>query len=76
MSTTVAGAAADPPGFDLKRRFVRLTRVRPDGFIEFDFAVGEPELKVELILTAAAFRSFCADNHVELLPPIADAGDR
>ena len=58
-----------PPAFDL-RRYVRLLQVRPDGFVEFEFAIGEPELAVELILPADAYRAFCRDNGVIELTPI------
>ena len=58
------------PPFDTTRRFVRLTRVRDDGFVEFEFAVGEPELAVELIMPAAAYRAFCSDNQVTVLPSL------
>lgn len=57
------------PAFDTARRFVRVTGERPNGFIEFDFAIGDPELFVELILGREAFGEFCAANAVELLPP-------
>ena len=40
---------ATPAGFDTRRRFVRVTGERPNGFVEFDFAVGEPDLAVEMI---------------------------
>ena len=56
--------------FDPQRRFVRVAQVRPDGFIEFDFSVGVPDLLVELILPAAAFREFCAAQGVEHIPVI------
>lgn len=56
------GAAFDPAG-----RFVRITGRRPNGFVEFDFAIGEPEVFVELILSREAFEAFCTDNHVEML---------
>lgn len=49
-----------------ERRFVRV-RERHDGFVEFDFAIGEPGLYVELILTDSAFDEFCAANHVQML---------
>ena len=58
-----------PADLDTKRRFVRVTRERDDGFMEFDFAIGEPGLFVELILTRAAFAEFCAVNRVEDFPP-------
>lgn len=54
-------------GFDPKRKFVRVNELRADGFIEFDFAIGEPELFVEMILPAAAFDEFCAANKVAFL---------
>lgn len=52
---------------DVSKKFVRLTEKRPDGFVEFDFAIGEPELFVELLMPEAAFTEFCADNKVTLL---------
>lgn len=53
--------------FDPTRKFVRVTELRPDGFVEFDFAIGEPELFVEMILPAAAFDEFCAHNRVSFV---------
>jgi phenol hydroxylase P0 protein len=55
------------PPFDPAKRYVRLTQVRADGFVEFEFAIGDPELAVELILPADAYREFCRDNHAELI---------
>lgn len=48
-------------------KWVRVTRRRPDGFVEFDFAIGDPDLCVDLILPTAAFDEFCATNHVRHL---------
>lgn len=59
-----------PPAFDQRQRFVRLLQVRQDGFVEFEFAIGEPELTVELILPTDAYREFCRNNGVIELPPI------
>lgn len=56
-----------------ERRFVRV-RETHDGFVEFDFAIGDPQLYVELILTEAAFKEFCAANAVEHLD--AEAANR
>lgn len=47
------------PAFDVTRRYVRLRQRRADGFVEFDFALGDPALSVELILPAAGFEAFC-----------------
>lgn len=54
---------------DTTRRFVRVTEVRADGLVAFDFAIGWPELSVELMLPQAAFDEFCATNHVIRLEP-------
>lgn len=54
---------------DTTRRFVRLSGERPNGFVEFEFAIGEPEIFVEMILPRVAFAEFCATNRVEMLPP-------
>lgn len=57
------------PSMDTTRRFVRFSGERPNGFIEFEFAIGEPEIFVEMILGREAFAEFCAANRVEMLPP-------
>ena len=56
------------PSMDTTRRFVRFSGERPNGFIEFEFAIGEPEVFVEMLLSPAAFTEFCATNQVEMLP--------
>lgn len=53
--------------FDPTRKFVRVTRLREDGFVEFDFAVGEAEVYVEMILPAESFDDFCHLNKVTFL---------
>lgn len=58
-----------PVAMDTSRRFVRLHGKRGNGFIEFDFAIGEPEVFIEMILDPEAFADFCASNQVEMLPP-------
>lgn len=58
-----------PAKLDTRKRWVRVTGQRGDDFIEFDFAIGEPDLIVEMILAPAAFAEFCADNQVQMLPP-------
>ncbi|HEY6609940.1 MAG TPA: phenol hydroxylase subunit [Pseudomonas sp.] len=58
-----------PANLDTRKRWVRVTGQRGHDFIEFDFAIGEPDLIVEMILAPAAFAEFCADNQVEVLPP-------
>ena len=51
---------------DLKR-YVRVRRVIEDKFIEFDFAIGDPTIYVELALPQAAFDEFCLNNKVEMM---------
>ncbi len=57
----------EPLAVDTSRRFVRVTERRADGLVAFDFAIGWPELSVELLLPAAAFAEFCERNQVQLL---------
>jgi len=67
--------------FDITRKFVRVMRTLPNGLIEFEFAIGDPDVAVELVMPKAAFDEFCAANQVELLttekaaPLDADAAD-
>lgn len=42
-----------------------------NGLVEFLFAVGDPELCVELVMPQAAFDDFCARNRVEFLDHMA-----
>lgn len=53
--------------FDPKQSFVRIRQTRPDGFVEFDFAIGDPELYIELILPKPGFEEFCQNNAVHFL---------
>lgn len=53
--------------FDPRRKFVRVVELRPDGFVEFEFAIGEADLFVEMILPAPAFDDFCAHNAVTFI---------
>ena len=62
-----------PARLDTHRRFVRVTGSRGQDFVEFDFAIGEPELFVEMILGPQAFSEFCTVNRVEVLPPSDEA---
>jgi phenol hydroxylase P0 protein len=52
---------------DTSRRFVTVLEQRADGLVLFEFAIGWPELSVELMLPAAAFDEFCAANRVQRL---------
>lgn len=59
---TPAGAS-----MDVSKRWVRVTGAQ-HGFIEFDFAIGDPAMSVELILPKPAFEEFCRMNGVVQLP--------
>lgn len=63
-SETGAARPETAATLDTTAKFVRLTQVRPDGFVSFDFAIGEPEIHVEMLLPAKAFAEFCAANAV------------
>lgn len=55
------------PVCDLSQRFVRVLGRRDNGFVEFAFSVGWPELTVELLLPEMAFEAFCAEHRVRRL---------
>lgn len=71
--THSATADGGPPPFDPQRRYVRMTRLRTDGFVEFQFAVGDPELCVDLILPADAYRDFQRATGAVDVTPVAVA---
>ena len=60
-------AAPVLPAVDTSLRFVRVLEQRADGLVTFEFAIGWPELAVELMLPGPAFAAFCAANHVRRL---------
>lgn len=63
---TSTGVAAGE-GFDPARRYLRVTRRRDDGMVELDYAVGAPEVYVEMILPAAAVEDLIARERPVLL---------
>lgn len=62
-----SSASENDGGFNPELKFVRINEVREDGFVVFDFAIGEPDLFVELLLTQAAFAEFCDAQKVIFL---------
>ena len=48
--------------------YVRVLGVRSGKYVEFQFALGEPDLAVELILPVKAFEDFCKVRHAVMLP--------
>jgi hypothetical protein len=54
-------------GIDIRKRYVRVTGVTPNGFVEFEFSIADRALCVELLLPQAAFAGFCETNDVEFV---------
>jgi phenol/toluene 2-monooxygenase (NADH) P0/A0 len=50
--------------FDVTRRYVRIRQRRDDGYVEFDFSIGDPGLSVELVMASPDYDSFCTANRV------------
>ncbi len=50
--------------FNTDKKFVRIIQTHANGLVEFEFAVGEPELFVELLMAQAAFDEFCVMHGV------------
>ncbi len=49
---------------DAVKKYVSIRRVIDNKFVEFNFAIGDPTLFVELILPVAAYAEFCQTNDV------------
>lgn len=55
------------------RSFVRVLGTRRDHFVEFEFALDDPELAVELVMPLPEFLSFCTRYHAHALRPEPEA---
>jgi phenol/toluene 2-monooxygenase (NADH) P0/A0 len=53
--------------FDIGKRYVRFRVKRPDGFVEFDFSIGDPRISVELVMRNDDYLAFCHTHDVEHL---------
>jgi phenol hydroxylase P0 protein len=62
-----APTTADERICDVRAKYVRITQVRADGLVCFEFAIGWPELFVDLMLPRPAFDDFCVRQNVQLL---------
>jgi phenol hydroxylase P0 protein len=67
LTSLAASATTDPALVDITRKFVRVLRRSDEGLVAFEFAIGWPDLAVELVLPEAAFDEFCALHRVVLL---------
>lgn len=59
--------AAPKEQFDTTLTYVRVTGKRDDGFVEFDFSVGQPEVALEMVLKERDFAIFCKEQKVVFL---------
>lgn len=50
--------------FKQMKRYIRVRSQPGDRFIEFDFAIDQPELFVELIMPRSVFEIFCLEQSV------------
>lgn len=78
LAGAASACAAAPEKLDTEAKYVRVTELRADGFVNFDFAIGEPEIYVEMLLPQAAFADFCAEHdpiRLEAAPFAADDND-
>jgi phenol/toluene 2-monooxygenase (NADH) P0/A0 len=60
---------SDEALIDYEWRAIRIAEVRADGFVAFDFYVGDPSIYAEMVLPTAAFHEFCATQGVEPTGP-------
>lgn len=49
---------------DITKKYIRVRSSEGARFVEFDFAIGEPDLFVELVMPPAVFKVFCEQNNV------------
>lgn len=59
-----------PDAFGTLKKYVRVRSKPEDRFVEFDFAIGDPNLFVELVMPPGAFAAFCRNHRV--VPMTAD----
>lgn len=59
------------PNVDVRLKYVAVKEVSADGNVRFDFAIGWPELSVELALPQTAFDEFCRRNCVLPMPAVS-----
>ena len=48
-------------------RYVRVTGIRKNAFVEFDFSIDDPTLFIELVLPFDQFQAFCTRHQVKQL---------
>ncbi|NYG32510.1 phenol hydroxylase [Sphaerotilus montanus] len=64
MTASPSLDTASDTDLDTRKKYVRVLEQRADGLVLFEFAIGWPELLVELLLPEPAFAEFCATHRV------------
>lgn len=64
MTASPSLDTAPDTDLDPRKKYVRVLERRADGLVLFEFAIGWPELLVELLLPEPAFAEFCATHRV------------
>lgn len=73
----IAKAAAGLKAPLTLKKYIRIRSKPGARFVEFDFAINDPSLFVELIMPQDSFADFCAHNDVtEMTQSQMDAADR
>jgi phenol hydroxylase P0 protein len=67
ITPPTAATTTDERICDVSLKFVRIKQLRADGLVCFEFAIGWPELFVDLMLPRSAFDDFCLRQKVLLL---------
>ncbi|MFZ2328433.1 MAG: phenol hydroxylase subunit [Rhodoferax sp.] len=67
FTSATAPTTVDERICDVTRKFVRIKQIRADELVCFEFAIGWPELFVDLMLPRPAFDDFCVRQKVQLL---------
>ena len=62
LMTLLPPEPAVPPSV-LTQRFVRVLQRGPGDLVRFEFAIGWPDLSVELVLPSPSFDAFCVREH-------------
>ena len=65
MDTQPATPDAPDAQWDVTRKYVREVQQHDNGMVEFEFAVGEPGLFVEMVMPRREFEDFCAMHGVQ-----------
>jgi phenol hydroxylase P0 protein len=50
-----------------KKKFIKIEKIKDNGFIEFLFAIDTPTTNVEFLLPYKAFIKFCQNNKVKFV---------